>query len=172
MLSLLDRQAHDLEEKVKIKTADLLDEMRKSDSLLAEILPQSIIQRLRNKEPITAESFSSVSILFSDIPAFAILLQRCTPIELISILNDTHSEFDGVVHDFNAYKVETIGDCYMISSGVPLPNEDHAGELCQLSLALLEAPLTFQAAHDVVLTARTGINSEASALPRSSPPRP
>ncbi|XP_055344261.1 atrial natriuretic peptide receptor 1-like [Paramacrobiotus metropolitanus] len=159
MLSQLDRQAHDLEEKVKIKTADLVDEMRKSDSLLAEILPRSIIQRLRNKEPITAESFSSVSILFSDIPAFAVLLRCCTPIELISILNDTHSNFDGIVHDFNAYKVETIGDCYMISSGVPLPNVDHAVELCRLGSALLAVPLTFRSAHDVVLTARIGINS-------------
>ncbi|XP_055344268.1 atrial natriuretic peptide receptor 1-like [Paramacrobiotus metropolitanus] len=161
MLSLLDRQTHELEEIVRVKTADLIDEMHKSDLLLAEMLPKSIIQRLRNKEQIPAESFDSVSILFSDIPAFAEVLKSCPPIEIINILNNTHSAFDDVMHRFDAYKVETIGDCYMISSGVPLRNDKHAVELCVLAHALLKTSHSFRAgaAQDILLTVRIGIHT-------------
>ncbi|XP_055335717.1 receptor-type guanylate cyclase gcy-2-like [Paramacrobiotus metropolitanus] len=160
-LSLLDRQTVELEESVRIKTADLLEEMRKTDILLSEILPKTIIQRLRNKEQIAAEAFDSVSILFSDIPEFAELLRRCTPIELINLLNDAHSKFDGVLMEFDAYKVETVGDCYMISSGVPIRNDKHAAELCFLAHTLLKTSHSFHvaSAQDVTLTARIGINS-------------
>jgi len=37
------------------------------------------------------------------------------------------------------YKVETIRESYMVSSGVPVPHPGHAGEIAHLSLHLLLA---------------------------------
>lgn len=64
---------------------------------------------------MSAEIFDQVSILFSDIPAFAALTSRFSPHEIITLLNMTHSTFDGAVSEFDAYKVETIADSYMVS---------------------------------------------------------
>ena len=37
------------------------------------------------------------------------------------------------------YKVETVGDKYMVVSGVPEPLEDHARCICQLAIDMKEA---------------------------------
>ena len=42
-------------------------------------------------------------------------------------------------------KVETIGDAYMVASGVPVPNgKQHAMEVAMMSLDLLAKILTFE----------------------------
>ncbi|XP_055338429.1 atrial natriuretic peptide receptor 1-like [Paramacrobiotus metropolitanus] len=161
MLKLLDRQTYQLEEAVQQKTESLLDEMHKTDTLLAEMLPRSIIVQLRNKESIPAESFDSVTLLFSDIPAFVEILARNTPMDIVNLLNATHSAFDEIVPFYDAYKVETINDSYMIASGVPIRNGGrHASELCSLAKALLKASNTLSAGvSQTVFAFRIGINS-------------
>ncbi|XP_055332314.1 atrial natriuretic peptide receptor 1-like [Paramacrobiotus metropolitanus] len=161
MLKLLDQQTQQLEHLVQVKTATLVEETTKTDMLLAEMLPRSIIKQLRNKEPLSAESFDSVSILFSDLPVFAKLVMKCSPLEVIDLLNRTHSAFDEVVPYYDAYKVETINDSYMISSGIPMRNHNHADVLCLLGRAILErCKISADMTHDKMeLSIRIGINS-------------
>ncbi|XP_055354235.1 atrial natriuretic peptide receptor 2-like [Paramacrobiotus metropolitanus] len=161
MLKLLDQQTQQLEHLVQAKTATLVEETTKTDMLLAEMLPRSIIKQLRNKEPLNAESFDSVSILFSDLPVFAKLVMKCSPLEVIDLLNRTHSAFDEVVPYYDAYKVETINDSYMISSGIPMRNHNHADVLCLLGRAILErCKISADTTDDKMeLSIRIGINS-------------
>ena len=45
-------------------------------------------------------------------------------------------------------KVETIGDAYMVASGIPIPNgQHHAVELSKMALDLLAKVLTFEIKH-------------------------
>jgi class 3 adenylate cyclase len=59
-------------------------------------------------------------------------------------------------------QVETIGDAYMVVSGLPVRNGDrHAVEIAKMSTAILDNVNTFKIRHkpDVKLRARVGLHS-------------
>ncbi|XP_055345559.1 atrial natriuretic peptide receptor 1-like [Paramacrobiotus metropolitanus] len=118
----MERYAENLENCVAERTFQLLSEQRKCDALLAEMLPASIVAILRQGRTVEPEVFDSVSILFSDIVGFGDLVATAEPIDVVVFLNESHSLFDRVVSSYDAYKVETINDCYLVSSGVPVRN--------------------------------------------------
>jgi guanylate cyclase len=56
--------------------------------------------------------------------------------------------FDSILENYDAYKVETIGDAYMVASGLPIRNGDHhAAEIASLALHLLSEIRNFHIRH-------------------------
>jgi len=43
-----------------------------------------------------------------------------------------------------SFQVETIGDAYMVSSGIPIPSANHASELADTALTLLHGVTNFK----------------------------
>lgn len=82
--------------------------------------------------------------------------------QVIDMLNELYTCFDSIIAHYDVYKVETIGDAYLVVSGLPIRNGDnHAGEIASMSLKLLSAILSFKIKHrpDDTLKLRIGIHS-------------
>ncbi|XP_054716917.1 LOW QUALITY PROTEIN: receptor-type guanylate cyclase Gyc76C-like [Uloborus diversus] len=162
MMDMMEKYANNLEQLVEERTSLLAEEQKKTEALLHRMLPKSVAEQLMRGEAVSPESFDSVTIYFSDIVGFTEMSASSTPMEVVTFLNDLYTVFDSIIGNYDVYKVETIGDAYMVVSGLPIRNgEQHAAEISSMALDLLEAVKTFKIRHkpSQTLKLRIGIHS-------------
>uniref|UniRef100_A0A182JVW7 guanylate cyclase n=1 Tax=Anopheles christyi TaxID=43041 RepID=A0A182JVW7_9DIPT len=131
------------------KAKELKREKRKSDSLLFQMLPPTVATQLKQAQTVPAEYYSAVTIFFSDIVGFTEIAAECTPLEVVSFLNAIYRMFDERIECYDVYKIETIGDSYMVASGLPVKNggNKHVAEIATMALDLLDASGYFSIPH-------------------------
>lgn len=160
---MMEKYADNLEDLVSERTAQLVEEKKKTDALLDRILPRPVAEQLKRGKAVEAESFHEVSIYFSDIVGFTQLSSDSTPMQVVTFLNALYTLFDDIIREFDVYKVETIGDAYMVVSGLPIRNGDnHAAEIAGMALHLIEGvKRDFKVPHrpDHKIELRVGIHS-------------
>ncbi|VEN37483.1 unnamed protein product [Callosobruchus maculatus] len=162
MMDMMVTYAHNLEDLVTERTRLLYEEKLKTEDLLNRMLPQPVAERLTKGYGVEPESFDQVTIYFSDIVGFTAMSAESTPLQVVNFLNDLYTVFDGIIKGYDVYKVETIGDAYMVVSGLPLRNGDlHAGEIASMALDLLAAVKNHTIAHrpKETLKLRIGIHT-------------
>ncbi|OWF54640.1 Atrial natriuretic peptide receptor 2 [Mizuhopecten yessoensis] len=162
LLKRMEQYANNLEDLVEERTRAFLDEKRKSEELLYEVLPRSVADQLKNGLSVDPESFESVTIYFSDIVGFTNISASSLPMQVVDLLNDLYTCFDSILENYDVYKVETIGDAYMVVSGLPVRNgSEHVRQIARMSLGILENVSKFKIRHkpDAILRARIGIHS-------------
>lgn len=146
--SVLEQYANNLEQEVDARTKELAEEKKKSDILLYRMLPRTVADKLKLGQGVEPETFESVTIFFSDVVSFTTLASRCTPLQVVNLLNDLYSTFDTTIDEHNCYKVETIGDGYLCVSGLPTRNGNmHARDIAEMAFGFLRAIKTFRIPH-------------------------
>jgi len=111
-------------------------EREKSERLLLNVLPKEIAEILKNDDRTIATRFPAITVLFADVVGFTPLSQGMAPEEVVDLLNDVFSFFDALVDKYGLEKIRTIGDSYMVASGVPMPRDDHAQALARMALEM------------------------------------
>ena len=107
---------------------------QQAEMLLLNILPKEISDALKAEQRTIADQYTDVSILFADVVGFTPIAAKMSPMELVGLLNQVFLCFDGLVEKYDLEKIKTIGDCYMVASGVPRRRSDHATALVDLAL--------------------------------------
>ena len=139
--------------------AALRNAQERAENLLLNVLPRSIADKLKAEPQTIADQFSEASILFADVVDFTPRAEHLPPAGVVGMLDNLFSHFDNLAERYGLEKIKTIGDCYMVASGVPIPRADHARALALLALDMLNAVRAGEAVGDLGLELRIGINS-------------
>ena len=134
-------------------------ERAKSERLLLNVLPQSIAERLKEREDVIADAFSHVTVLFADIVGFTPYAERFPPDTSVQTLNELFSDFDALARRGGLEKIKTIGDAYMVAGGLPEPTPDHAEAIADMGLEMLEAATRRTLRDGMPIRLRIGIDS-------------
>jgi class 3 adenylate cyclase len=139
--------------------AALEREQARSESLLLNILPAPIADRLKAGEQTPADGYAEATILFADLIGFTKMSSEISPERLVAVLNRLFSRFDQLSERHGVEKIKTIGDAYMVCSGVPVPRPDHAEAIADMALDMLEALSEHNREFGSTLEMRIGVNS-------------
>jgi class 3 adenylate cyclase len=115
------------------------EEQQKSETLLLNILPPTIAERLKSGESTIVDTFAGVSVLFADLAGFTGLSTRISGADLVRLLDGLFTTFDLLAQRQGIEKIKTIGDAYMAVAGLPLPRPDHAQAAAELALDMVAA---------------------------------
>jgi class 3 adenylate cyclase len=141
-----------------------LVERRNHKTMLYKLMPKNAINKLSRNQTVV-EHFDQVTIFFSDIIGFTSMAGEMSPIQVMKMLNELYSEFDKICAKHKIYKVETIGDAYMVVGGACAPNQKKISkELAAERVALfaLEVTMfvkTFETSDGVSVHIRAGLAS-------------
>lgn len=115
-------------------------EYLRSESLLANILPAKIAERLKDpSRTVIADKYDDASVLFADIAGFTSRASDTAPTDLVRFLDQLYTKLDALVDRHGLEKIKTSGDSYMVVSGVPDQRPDHLEALAQLALDMADA---------------------------------
>lgn len=139
--------------------AALEREQERSESLLLNILPSPIAERLKAGNQTIADGYAEATILFADLVGFTRMSTTVSPEKLVVMLNRLFSRFDELSVRFGVEKIKTIGDAYMACAGVPVARPDHAEAVAEMALAMREALQEHNREFGSNLQIRIGINT-------------
>ncbi|MEG4249307.1 adenylate/guanylate cyclase domain-containing protein [Microcoleus sp. Pol10D4] len=149
---------HDITKRRQMESA-LRKEQKKTESLLLNILPEPIADRLKYKPGVIADKFEKATILFADLVNFTQISTTMPATKLVYLLNEIFSVFDQLSEKHGLEKIKTIGDAYMVAAGIPIERPDHAEAIAEMGLDMLAAIKELNVKLDAKFDLRIGINS-------------
>ncbi|CAD5118690.1 DgyrCDS7373 [Dimorphilus gyrociliatus] len=140
LMARLQMYAKNLEILVEERMEEVKGEKDRSDEILHMMLPKSIARDLKNGKRVRPAKYDCVTILFSDIVGFTELCAKSTPFDVLEFLNSLYESFDAILDQRDVFKVATIGDAFMVASGLPIRNgSTHAIEIAYTALLFISS---------------------------------
>jgi len=136
LLDAAEKKAAKLNEQQK----KLNEVMKKSEDLISQMLPKQVADELakgKTNEEI-CQTYEMVTMLFSDIVTFTVICSRLKPLQVVALLNNMYTLFDFLCDQNAVYKVETIGDAYLIVAGCPVKASNHALKICDMAFDMMD----------------------------------
>ncbi len=124
--------------RLRERTRELEDERIKSDKLLRDILPSEIVDEFKRNGSVNPRLYKNVTIIFTDFENFTSIAGEMSSGELVTELNEVFMNFDMIIEKYELEKLKTIGDSYMIASGLPREREDHAEKAVICAFEMLD----------------------------------
>jgi adenylate cyclase len=141
----------------------LLDELRaekeRSEALLLNILPRSVVERMRRGEMVIADRIPEATVLFSDLVDFTSVSARLAPEETVKLLGVLFSEFDDLALRYGLETIKTIGDGYMVTGGILEQRPESTIAVAEMALCMLDAVKAAGRANNEELQLRIGIHT-------------
>lgn len=150
---------HQIELELKIKTLELEEEKKKNDLLLKNILPEEIVNEIKTSGSVKPRFYEEVSILFTEFCGFDLITSAIDPNVLLGELNEVFENFDGIVQKYGLEKMKTIGDSYMIASGLTHMVSDHAEKLLSAAIEMRDYIISRNTDKEIKLEMRTGVHT-------------
>ena len=130
-----------------------------SERLLRNVLPEAIVKRLKAGEETIADGFPEATVVFVDLVNFVKLSSTMSPAAVVIVLNRIFSAFDALCEKYGVEKIKTIGDAYMLATGVPRPLKDHVSVAAKIALDMQELGKRLATREDRSLSFRIGIHT-------------
>lgn len=130
-----------------------------SERLLRNVLPEPIVKRLKAGEQVIADGIPEATVVFVDIVNFVHLSSSMSPSAVIIVLNRIFSAFDALCEQYGVEKIKTIGDAYMLATGVPDPLKDHILVAARIALDMQELGRRLGTREEQSMNFRIGIHT-------------
>ena len=131
-----------------------------TEAVLRNVLPDNVVERLKAvPDAAIADGFASASVLFADVSGFVAMARTLGPEKTVELLNKLVSRFDDLAERHGVEKIKTIGDAYMVASGVPEPRPDHAVALADMALDMIDATRDISIETNLPINIRAGMAS-------------
>ena len=137
----------------------VLKAQQESDRLLRNVLPAPIVKRLKAGEEVIADGILSATVVFVDIVNFVKTASVLSPTAVVVVLNRIFSAFDALCEQYGVEKIKTIGDAYMLATGVPNPMKNHTAVAACIALDMQELGRRFGTREEGQLTFRIGMHT-------------
>jgi|GEM_PF-3239489 len=140
-------------------TTIIKEEKQKSDILIRNILPESVVNELNVQGKYNPIMTPHATAIFMDFVNFTKITADMSPQDLVSILNEHFTDFDQIFKDHKVEKLKTIGDGYMAVGGLPEINNTHPLDVALAAMQILLYMETKNKNKDIPWDIRIGIHT-------------
>jgi guanylate cyclase len=150
---------------------EAVTENKKCQNLLLNMLPTKWHAEKLMKGELVQEELGRVTFLYSDICGFTELSSKLPAEEVIKLLDKLYRAFDYHLEKYNLYKVETIGDAFIVLGGMETAGQkddteeekrekdiDHTGKVALYALDMIDEIMNVSAEVGIDFTMRIGIH--------------
>jgi adenylate cyclase len=141
----------------------LLDELHtekeRSEALLLNILPRTVVDRIGRGETVIADRVTEATILFSDLVDFTSITARLSPEETVKLLELVFCGFDVLADRYGVEKIKTTGDGYMVAAGLLEAPTNNIVDVAEMALAMLDTVEAARRAVGEPLQLRIGLHT-------------